>query len=294
MRFSVNHPMGSFKIIKLAWLGFAAMVLLTTLACGRGDGTPEFDLVVEDVEWLEVATTRAIMAGGAPSDVQDAVEDSNLSQGLQLAGINFDELDTVINFNVDNVITSILAGTIDYEEFRDFLENSGLAEDTYRDYEFWSRRDAAAAILEERGQVLFSDGEEQARDALDALQRNRGRLPADATIKRAFDKVGTGWHVVAVSDCNTVDVRRCEASAIAASGSDGSDTIVLRAVYLFRNAASAESQLRDVEDSWELIDDSWIEDAEADGEFVVLIGTIDGEEYVELMRNLRWGELLRR
>ena len=128
----------------------------------------------------------------------------------------------------------VIAGDFDFDDIRQALDESGLKDSDYRDFETWD--DLAIALLEDRGIILFS--KDIVQPFLKALDTGEGFLDDDNPLKQALDKEGKALAVHGDANCALslffpISSRRCEALVEAIEGGDAY-TNNISGVYVFR------------------------------------------------------------
>ena len=173
----------------------------------------------------------------------------------------------------------VIAGDFDFDDIREALDESGLKESDYRDFETWD--DLTIALLEDRGIIVFS--KDIVQPFLKALDAGEGFLDDENPLKQALDKEGKALAIHGDANCASslffsISSRRCEALVEAIEGGDAY-TNNISGVYVFRSENSAEDALENIEDAIEDQElwDADIENIERDGELVTYKVTIHEE-----------------
>ena len=122
------------------------------------------------------------------------------------------------------------------------------------------------------------------KDILKSSRRDREFLFEDveSDLVRVFNKAGSGWYVQANSDCASagVDIRGCQAVAVAVRKGKEEFFIEILQVFMFRNERTAESQMDEAEDLMEenLPDDREIIEVKQDGVFVLITISVEKDD----------------
>ena len=218
---------------------------------------------------VEMYDVAAISGSDVPRSLRNEFEDS-WEDRLDEVGIDLYDLDTLVSSGDDGSI--IVSGQINFERIRDALADGGYAEDEFRGYELWEVRSRAAALFEGDGRAVVG-GAETIRDILQALSRESGLLStaSDSDLKRALERVGSGYVVVASEGCGWYrDIGGCLAHARRLSVGEGGGAIE---ALLFTSERRAEAEVEDIEDQ---VDDTWeVVRVQVDVEFVTVEATVD-------------------
>ena len=263
----------------------AVVVVVVLIVRGGGGSLPDgpLGLVPDDAWSVHVFDVEDLLSRDAPDYLADGFEDS-WEDRLDDIGISIDDVDTLVQANGDDGFLAILDGEFDFEEIKDELDDADYDDDEYQGSEMWAEGQlwvSAAAILEGRGEVVLGSVD-AVEGVLKSLNRGSGSLlqDDDNDVRRALEKPGQGWYVLASEGCSGADLRGCEALASAVSRGSESYLVKVTSAFLFRNERTAESEMRDLED---YLDDELpryvdIEDVSTDGMFVIVITTVDEDD----------------
>ena len=265
-----------------------AVVLLT----GGGGSLPSgpLGLVPDDARFVAVLDVKDLLAGDAPDEMVDDIEDSR-EDFLDDLGVSIDDLDTLILAYTEDGTLFVMGGSIDFEDVLDELDDADYDDDRYQGSEMWERRDQwpeAVAVLEDRGEVVAGHAE-AVKTALKSLKRGSGSLLQDdrSEVRLALERAGKGWFAVAEDGCGnaSTEVRQCEAVGQSISGANERSTVKVVQAYLFRDDGRAERERDVVEEHLEdtLPRRADIEDVSTDGAFVVVTITVDEDDWDEII-----------
>ena len=227
-------------------------------------------LVLESSGRLEMYDVAAISGRDIPGSFRDEFEDAWDDQ-LARVGIDLYDLETLVSSGDDEWF--IAGGQIDFAAVRDELAASGHEDDTYRGYELWEGGSRAAAIFEPEGMAVVG-ASETIRDIVQAVSRETGLLTtaSDSDLKRALEKVGHGYVVLASVDCGVYqDVGGCLSHARRLSAGEGGASAY--EALLFTSERRAQAEVEDIEDQ---VDGTWaVVEVQVEGEFVTVEATAD-------------------
>ena len=277
----------------LLWGGVGGVLLIAAVAVVvvvvlimRGGSLPggPLGLVPDDASWVQVVDVERFLAGDAPDDSADDFEDE-WEDRLDDIGVSLDDLDTLVQAYGDDGTVLVFGGDLDFEQIRDELDDARYDDDDYQGYEVWDDGNLwveAAALLDGRGEMVVGSTD-AVEGVLKALSRGSGSLlqDDDNDLRRALERAGQGWVVLALEGCQGAGVRGCE--AVGAAVSEGSESYLVETTfaYLFRNERTAESELEDLED---YLDDEFsrdvdIEEVKTDGVFVIVTVSVDEDDW---------------
>ena len=243
-----------------------------TVAAGvAGPGSDVLGLALESAGRLEIYDVVAISGSDVPRSLRNEFEDSWEGR-LDEVGIDLYDLETLVSSGDDEPF--IVSGQIDFETVRGALDDAGYADDEYRGYELWEGRSGAVAMFESDGMAVVG-ASEMVRDILQAVSRDRGLLSTatDSDLKRALERVGSGYVVVASVGCGWYrDLGGCLANARRLSAAQGAGMSAYEALS-FTSERRAQAGVEDVE---EQVDVTWdMVEVQAEGEFVTVEATLD-------------------
>ena len=263
-----------------------AVVVVVVVLIMRGGSLPggPLGLVPDDASWVQVVDVERLLTGDAPDDSADDFED-DWEDRLDDIGVSLDDLDTFVQAQGDDGTVLVIGGDLDFEQINDELDDARYDDDDYQGYEVWDDGDLwveAAALLDGRGEMVIGSTD-AVEGVLKALSRSSGSLlqDDDNDLRRALERVGQGWVVLASEGCQGAGVRGCE--AVGAAVSEGSESYLVETTlaYLFRNERTAESEMDDLED---YLDDEFsrdvdIEEVKTDGVFVIVTVSVDEDDW---------------
>ncbi len=286
-------PIAAGRRKMLLWAGGGGVLLIAAVAVVvavvlimRGGSLPggPLGLVPDDASRLQVVDVKRLLAGDAPDDSSDDFEDE-WEDRLDDIGVSLDDLKTLVQAQGDDGTVLVFGGDLDFEQIRDELDDARYDDDDYQGYVVWDDGDLwleAAALLDGRGEVVVGSTD-AVEGVLKALSRGSGSLlqDDDNDLRRALERAGQGWVLLALEGCQSAGVRGCE--AVGAAVSEGSESYLVETTfaYLFRNERTAESEMEDLED---YLDDEFsrdvdIEEVKTDGVFVIVTVSVDEDDW---------------
>ena len=280
---------------------------------GEGSISGQEDFILEDARWLMGQNISAILSAEFPEGIPQQMTrfeiPFNMPSGIDLedaAGWKDEWRDVFANnmpdwmaeaFTLDEVTYAmahglsgtagsgnfgiIISGNFDFASVRAALEEAGLADSEYRDFETWD--DDAITLLEDNGVIIY--GRDFVQPFLRALDRGVGFADDSSGLKLLMEKREQALIFQGGANCGDsaffrVGLRRCEAIMETVDGG-GVYESEISGVYLFRDVRSAEGGLEDIEDyiyGGSSGHDADIEQIETDEEFVTYKVTIH-EDY---------------
>ena len=264
-------------------------VVLLTGGCGGGTSIPDepVGLLPDDWQNVIILDIQGVLGGDAPPDYLDAFEREGESQFEEVGVFAEDVTTLVIAEMQDGSGLSVMKGDMDFEIVRDELFDAGMDEDDYRGWELWTggRLEWArsAAVLDDSDYLVIGSRETGGPiDVLRGLGRESGLVTHDEDnhVDELMERAGEGWYVAMTSseDCWGVNVRGCESVAWSTRTGDEYNMLVTW-VYAFRDERSARAALDDLQDMFDRVDALVIQDVSEDGQFVVVAGTLDEEDW---------------
>ena len=264
---------------------------------GLGGGSGPLSYALENIKDLTIVNVAALLESSEipgilpaypgvvnflpdvtdePDEWKEAWEDLWDGSFLGLLGEVFflsDVTSLVLQTTEDNDSGILLFGDFPWDDVREFLEDEGFEEDSYRDFEVWEVEGRGPiALLEDRGLIAHSS-EQFVRDLLKALDTGEGLLDETGELSAALYRVGEGLVLFGTTSCEAsmfgADLRSCDAFAEVIEGGDP-DMIEVSGVFVFSSERRAESGMEDLQDAIEdhRTYDADIENTEAEGEFV--------------------------
>ena len=179
-------------------------------------------------------------------------------------------------------------GEFDLEDYRDYLEDSGFDDDSYRGYELWEGGSAAYSLLEDWNIVLAGDTP-LVKEVLREVNRGEGRrFDAGATLSgAALERAGDGLiSLASESHCERFAVRGCEAVGWTLRGGREDYLFEIRWAFLFSTERRARTGVNAIEDHLDNLPTVESARVEADGEFVVAETIIDEDDFGLLLNDL--------
>ncbi len=265
------------------------VVLLTGGCGGGGPDIPDepIGLLPDDWENIIVIDMQGVLGGDAPPNYVEAFEREGEPQFEEIGVFAEDVTTLVIAEMRDGSGLSVMKGDMDFEIVRDELFDAGMDEDEYRGWELWSggRLEWArsVAVLDDDDYLVIGSRETGGPiDVLRGLGRESGLVAHDEDdhVDELMERAGEGWYVAMRTgeDCWGVNLRGCEAVAWSTRTGDEYDMYVTW-VYAFRDERSARAALHDLQDMFDRLDALVIQDVSEDGQFVVVAGTLDEEDW---------------
>ena len=302
----------------MAAVAVVVVLVFATGIIGGGNGgggsiSGQEDFILEDARWLMGQNISAILSAefpeGIPQQMTRFETPFNMPSGVDLddvEGWKDEWRDVFANnmpgwmaeaFTLDEVTYAmahgltgtagsgnfgiIISGDFDFVSVRAALEDAGLDDSEYRDFETWD--DDAIALLEDNGVIIY--GRDFAQSFLRALDRDEGFADDTSGLKLLMDKTKQALIFQGGANCSDsaffrVGLRRCEAIMETVDGGGVYESEISGA-YRFRDVRSAEGGLADIEDyiyGGSSGHDADIEQIETDGELVTYKVTIH-EDY---------------
>lgn len=179
-------------------------------------------------------------------------------------------------------------GQFELEDYRDYLEESGFADGSYRGYELWESGNTAYSLIEDWNIVLAGDAP-LVKEALREVNRGEGRrFDADATLSgAALERAGEGWlSRASESHCAQFAVRGCEAVGWTLRGGRENYLLEIRWAFLFATERRAKTGVNAIEDHLDNLPFLESVEVKADGEFVVAETVIYEDDFGRLLDDL--------
>ena len=279
---------------------------------GGGNISDPKDVILADAPWLMVQDISAILSAefpeGIPQQMTRFETPFNMPSGIDLEdaeswkdewrdvfannmpdwmaeAFTLDEVTYAMAHGLTGTAGSgnsgiIIFGNFDFASVRAALEDAGLDDSEYRDFETWD--DDAITLLEDNGVIIY--GRDFVQPFLRALDRGVGFADDTSGLKLLMEKREQALIFQGGANCSDsaffrVGLRRCEALMETVDGG-GVYESEISGTYLFRDVRSAEGGLGDIEEYIyrESGHDADIEQIETDGEFVTYKVTIH-EDY---------------
>ena len=188
------------------------------------------------------------------------------------------DIDTIAFATLDNEDLFIIPGTFDGLEY--MLESERYTRQTYLGFELWEGHGAelGESVVIVNGHTI-SGTPEVVREVLDRVTSGSGLMAQEreSDIMRVMNRIDKEMFVFAsVEDC---DIDNCEAVGMAISMEEGSSTVDMKFVMLFRNERTAQSALHEAERESYLDDELLYIDVERDGETIIVDAVLEGETF---------------
>ena len=272
----------------------ALVALAAVLGCGPidrlvGSGrSPEpLALLVGNFDRLMAVDSEAVNQRGAPRPVRERLEWGlgSLVGGLLITGER-----RAYGWAADSSRDGLLVmqGGFDVEGYRDYLEDSGFDDSSYRRYELWENGSVAYSLIEDWGIVLAGDAP-LVKEVLREVNRGEGRrFVAGATLSgAALERAGDGLiSLASESHCSRFEVRGCEAVGWTLRGGREDYLFEIRWAFLFSTERRARTGVNAIEDHLDNLPTGESVQVEADGEFVVAETIIDEDDFGLLLHDL--------
>lgn len=179
-------------------------------------------------------------------------------------------------------------GEFELEDYRDYLEESGFADGSYRGYELWESGNAAYSLIADWNMVLAGDAL-LVKEVLREVNRGEGRrFDAEATLSgAALERAGEGWlSRASESHCARFAVRGCDAVGWTLRGGREDYRLEIRWAFLFATERRAKTSVNAIEDHLDNLPVLESLQVEADGDFVVAQTIIDEDDFGQLLDDL--------
>jgi hypothetical protein len=218
------------------------------------------------------------VAPGEPDEWKEAWEDhwDGFTEGLLGEVFSLSDVTSLVLQTKENNDSGVLLfGDFPWGDVREFLEDEGFDQDSYRDFEVWTAGgQAEIALLEDRGLIAYSTVSEQfVKGLLKALDTGEGFLEDTDELGAALYRAGEGLVLLGSTSCGVSlfgdGLRSCDAFVEVIEGGDP-DMTEVSGVFVFSSERRAESGMDDLQDVIEghRTYDADIENVEAEGEFV--------------------------